>query len=131
MSIYFVIAAGGLLGIFLHSLKAVNSINKKMEGVSFRDVFVEYWKHDKLAVFTAVCCFGVLLFVSSEFVNLNELEAGHNEPLKERLFHFRLATFIKTASVIAGYFSDSLVYGFMGVTEKRIQKQLKEQESGQ
>jgi hypothetical protein len=62
-----------------------------------------------------------LLFCSSEFVNLNNLEeADNSHSLKERLFNFKLASFIKTASVIAGWFNQSIVYGFMGVTEKKL-----------
>lgn len=127
MNIYLVITFGGILGLLLHALKTINGINKKYDHTSFNQVFYEYWRHDKLAFITAVFCFGVLLFVSSEFVNLNNLEAVDNsKSLKERLFNFRLASFIKCASVIAGYFADSLVYGFMGVTEKKLDKQFKD-----
>lgn len=126
MNIYLVITIGGLLGIIAHSLKKVNEINKKFDHTSFKTVFVEYWKHDKLAFVTSVFSFVVLLFISSEFVNLNHLEEVDNhQSLKERLFNFKLAGFIKTASVIAGWFADSIIYGFMGVTAKRIEKSLK------
>jgi hypothetical protein len=124
MNIYIIITVGGLIGILLHSLKKVNEINKGFSNTTFKIVFVEFWKHDKLSLLTSAVCFGALLFISSEFVNLNQLESVDNtHSLKERLFNFKLAGFIKTASVIAGYFSDSLVYGFMGVTSKRIAEQ--------
>jgi hypothetical protein len=129
MNIYLIIAIGGVLGIFAHSLFAVNKINKRT-GVSttFRSIFIEYWKNDKLSFLTSCFCFLILMWISSEFVNLNQLEQVNNaESLKERLFHFKLAGFIKTASVIAGYFADSIVYGIMGVTEKRLAKTFDEQ----
>jgi hypothetical protein len=125
MNIYLVITFGGLLGILGHSLKVVNSINKRYDSTDFKTVFAEYWKHDKLALLTSMFSFAILLYVSSEFVNLNHLEDTHDS-LKERLINFKIATFIKTSSVIAGWFSDSIVYGFMGVTEKRIKKSLDE-----
>ncbi len=121
MNIYLVITMGGLLGIFGHSLSAVNKINKRHPDTNFKEVFHLFWKNDKVSVFTSVCFFGILMYCSSEFVNLNDLEAvDNNHSLKERLFNFKLASFIKTASVIAGWFNQSIVYGFMGVTEKKL-----------
>jgi hypothetical protein len=121
MNIYLVIAIGGLLGIFGHSLSAVNKINKRNPNTNFKEVFAAFWKNDKLSVITSVCFFGILMYCSSEFVNLNDLESVDNShSLKERLFNFKLAGFIKTASVIAGWFNQSIVYGFMGVTEKKL-----------
>ena len=121
MNIYLVITIGGLLGIFGHSLSAVNKINKRTLDTNFKEVFAAFWRNDKLSVFTSVCFFGILLFCSSEFVNLSTLEStDNNVSLKERLFNFKLASFIKTASVIAGWFNQSIIYGFMGVTEKKL-----------
>jgi hypothetical protein len=130
MNIYLVITIGGLLGIFGHSLSAVNKINKRTANTNFKEVFAAFWKNDKLSVFTSICFFGILLFCSSEFVNLNNLEeADNSHSLKERLFNFKLASFIKTASVIAGWFNQSIVYGFMGVTEKKLKTFFKEGEN--
>ena len=127
MNIYIVMTIAGILGIICHALYKINGINRRYTETDFNKVFQEYWKHDKLALVTSFFCYGMLLFVSSEFVNLNQLEAiDPHQSLKERLLNFRLATFIKTASVIAGYFADSLVYGAMGVAEKRIQKQIEQ-----
>jgi hypothetical protein len=128
MNIYLVITFGGLLGIIGHSLQKINGINKRHAHTSFKAVFNEYWKHDWFSVLSSIFFFGVLLFVSSEFVNLKHLEEADNQTsLKERLLNFRLANFIKFASVIAGWFADSLVYGIMGVAEKRIAAQLQAQ----
>jgi hypothetical protein len=130
MNIYLVITIGGLLGIFGHSLSAVNKINKRTPNTNFKEVFAAFWRNDKLSVFTSICFFGILLFCSSEFVNLNNLEeADNSHSLKERLFNFKLASFIKTASVIAGWFNQSIVYGFMGVTEKKLKTFFKEGEN--
>jgi hypothetical protein len=130
MNIYIVMTIGGLLGIFLHSLKAVNGINKRFDQTNFQNVFKEYWAHDKLAVVTSIICFGVLLFISSEFINPGKIDTPDvHDTLQDKLMHFRIANFIKVVSVIAGYFSDSIVYGFMGVTEKRIQKKFADEEN--
>ena len=129
MNIYWILCIGGLIGIALHVLKTLNSINKRNDKATLKLVIDEYWAHDKLALFTSIFCYMVLLFISSEFVNLNQLETiDYSQSLRERLYNFRIANFIKVASVIAGYFSDSLVFGFMSVTEKRIKTELKAQE---
>jgi hypothetical protein len=121
MNIYIVITFAGMLGIIGHSLRTINAINKRNSYNDLKFVFHEYWKNDKLSLITSVFSFGLLLFCSSEFVNLNDLESVDNShSLKERLFNFRIAAFIKTAGVIAGWFSQSIVYSFMGVTEKRL-----------
>jgi hypothetical protein len=123
MNIYLIMTIGGILGIFAHSLKKVNEINKLHDNMSFQEVFVMYWSHDKLAVFTSVVCYGILLFVSSEFINYGKIDHPDiGDSLQDKLLHFRIANFIKLTSVTVAYFSDSIVYGFMGVTEKRIQK---------
>jgi hypothetical protein len=72
----------------------------------------------------------VLLFISSEFINPGKIDTPDvHDTLQDKLMHFRIANFIKVVSVIAGYFSDSIVYGFMGVTEKRIQKKFADEEN--
>lgn len=130
MNIYIVMTIGGLLGIFLHSLKAVNAINKRFDKTNFQAVFYEYWSHDKLAVLTSIACFGVLLFCSSEFIHPGKIDNPDlHDSLQDRLMHFRIANFIKVTSVVVGYFADSIVYGFMGVTEKRIQKKFADEEA--
>lgn len=116
-------SVGMLLGIFLHSLKSVNEINKRNNKTDFKQVFAEYWAHDKLSIFTAVFCSAVLLFIASEFIHPGKIDNPDvHDTLQDKLLHFRIANFVKVTAVIAGYFADSIIYGFMGVTEKRIQK---------
>lgn len=125
MNIYAIMCLGGLLGIILHSFTSVRNINKRTAGVKFGDVLKMYWQTEYLSVITSCFCFGVLLFVASEFVNLSKIDTiDYSESLKDRLLHFRISNFIKLTSVIAGYFADSLVYGFIGVTEKKINEQI-------
>lgn len=129
MNIYLVMIIGGLIGIILHSLKSVRSINKRIDNATLGFVFKEFWKHDKLALLGSAICFFAMLFIASEFINLNEVDkVDYSEPLKERLLHFRLSAFVKTTSVIAGFFADSIVYGFLGVTEKKIKANLDKQD---
>lgn len=121
MNIYFLMALGGLLGIIIHAIKSIGAINKRTEGVKFKDVFKIYWTSEWLSFLSSFVLFAALLFVSSEFIDLNKIDTPDiREPLKERLLHFKLSSFIKTASIIGGYFCDSIVYGFLGVTEGRI-----------
>ena len=127
MNIYFVMLFGGILGIILHTFKSVNDIRKRLlittPNVKFKTVFVEFWSSEWLALVGSLICYGTLLFVASEFANLKAMDTTDpTESLKDRLLHFNISNFIKTSSVIAGYFSDSLVYGFLGKTEQSLKE---------
>lgn len=122
-------AFGGLLGILLHAGKAMYNIKKRNE-TTFNNVFQMYWKTEWMSFLGSILCFGVLLFVASEFVNLESIdEPDPAEDVKERLLHFKISNFIKLSSVIAGYFADSIVYGFLGVTEIKLKKKLADAET--
>lgn len=130
MNIYVTITFGGLIGILLHALKVMQNINKKNASTNFRMVFNEYWKSDWFTFIGSLLCFGALLFVSSEFINYQDVTGIPPEPhqdLKDKLIHFQMRNFIKVTSVIAGYFSDSIVYGFFGVAGKRLEKRFKDE----
>jgi hypothetical protein len=130
MNLYFILAIGGLLGAFGHSLKKVNEINKKYDKTDFKAVFTEYWQHEKLAFVTSIFFYGLLLFVSSELINFKQASTSDpTDSLQDKLLHFRLANFIKCVSVMGGWFADSIVYGAMGVTEKRLQKKFSDEEA--
>lgn len=125
MNIYIVMSIGGLLGIALHLMVTMQTINKNTSGVGFRDVWKQYWKTDYLSFTISVLSFMVLLFVMSEWIDLNNLDSPDlKEGYADRLLHSRLSTFIKTTSVIAGYFSDYLIYKFIGKTKKVIDQKL-------
>lgn len=126
MNIYLVMSVGGVIGIILHGLNSIRKINKHNPNVNLSQVFSEYIKSDKLSLVISAFSFLALLFISSEFVDLKHLEdMDVREPLKERLFHFKLAQFIKTSSIIAGYFSQYIVYGALGKTQERLKAQFK------
>jgi hypothetical protein len=120
---YVAMTIGGVLGMLLHTFKVIRDINKRNAAVNYRMVFVEYWKTEYLSVTVSILCFATMLYVASEFVDLNHVEIDDpKQPLAEKLVHFKISRFIKLSSVIAGYFSDSLVYGFLGVTEIKLRK---------
>jgi hypothetical protein len=132
MNPYITMTIGGMLGIVLHTFKVIRDINKRNVNVNFRMVFLEYWKTDYLSLTVSILCFATMLFVASEFIDLNHVEISDpKQPLSERLMHFKIANFIKMSSVIAGYFSDSIVYGFLGVTEVKLKKQFSDAEKDQ
>lgn len=123
--IYLLISIGGLIGIVLHALRSMSMINKRNSHVNFKQVFYEYWKTDWFSLIVSFFCFVAIVYCSSEFINYTDV-TGVNEPhqdLKDKLVHFQIRNFIKASSVLAGYFSDSLVYGFLGLTGKKLQKQ--------
>lgn len=125
MNIYIIISFGGLLGIILHAFKSIASINKANPNTNFRMVYTQFWKSDWLTVAGSFLCFFALLFVSSEFINYRDVAgqaSGVETDLKDKLIHFQIKNFIKVVSVIAGYFADSIVYGFLGVTAKKLEK---------
>ncbi len=127
MNIYLVMIFGGILGIVLHSFKAVRDINKRTAGVNFTMVLKQYWTTEYLSIFASIFCFGVLLFIASEFINMKSVDTiDYSQPIKDRLLNFKLSNFIKLTSVLAGYFSDSLVYGFLGKTEQKINDKINE-----
>ena len=116
---------GGFLGIVLHLFVTMQTINKNTTGVLFKDVWTQYWKTDYLSFIISVLSFFILLFVMSEWIDLNNLDSpDFKEGYADRLLHSRLSTFIKTTSVAAGYFSDYLIYKFIGQTKKVIDKKL-------
>lgn len=116
---------GGLLGIGLHVLVTMQTINKNTPLATFRDVWSQYWKTDKIAFVISIVSFAILLYLSSEYVDLKNLDTvDYKESIADRLLHSRLASFIKTSSVVAGYFSDYLIYKFIGKTKKVLDKKL-------
>lgn len=124
MSIYPVICLGGMLGIILHALKSMIAINSKNPCVNLKLVYKTYVSTEGFSFLVSVFCFAVLLFVSSEFVNYKAIgdDPAISTDLKDKLVHFQVANFIKVVSVICGYFSDSIVYGWLGRTEKNLKE---------
>lgn len=122
MNIYATISFGGLLGIILHALQACIKINKRNANVNLKMVFTEYFQTEGFSFLVSVFCYGVILFVSSEFINYKAV-SGEDQvqtDLKDKLLHFQVSNFIKVTSVVVGFFADSIVYGFLGKTEKSL-----------
>ncbi len=126
MNIYVTMSVGLLIGTVLHAANSIRKINKRNPDVDFKTVLNEYLRNDKVALLVSLICSIALLWISSDFIDLKNLEAiDKTESLKDRIFHFRLAQWIKTSSVIAGYFSDYIVYGWLGKTKGIIAEKFK------
>lgn len=125
MNIYLVMSLGGLLGISLHVLVTMQTINKNTPSATFKDVWNLYLKTDRISFIISIVSFAILLYLSGEYVNFNNLDkVDYSEPVPDRLLHYKVANFIKTSSVIAGYFSDYIIYKFIGKTKKALEKKL-------
>jgi hypothetical protein len=121
--IYILISIGGMIGIILHALRSMAAINKRNKYVNFRMVFDEYWKTDWFSLIVSFFSFIALVYVSSEFINYQDVTGVPPDPkadLKDKLIHFQIRNFIKASSVLAGYFADSIVYGWLGVAGKKL-----------
>lgn len=124
-AIYGVMILGGLFGILGHTFIAARNINKRLKAGSIGNVFGELWRTDYLSVIGGVLFFGTLLFISSDFINFTKIdEIDYSIPLKERILHFQIANFIKTSSVLGGYFAESIMYGIFGKVEDVIKIRL-------
>jgi len=125
MNIYLVITIGGLLGIFLHVLVAMQTINKNTPKADFNMVWQQYWKTDTISFAISIIFFMIYVFTLSEFIDLNHIEnTDKSLPAAERILHGNISTFIKTVSVGVGYFADYLAYKLIGKTKKVIDKKL-------
>jgi hypothetical protein len=120
MNIYSVMTIGGVIGIMLNAWRVILNISRKYDTVTFKQAFLEYWKYDKFNFVTSILAYSTLLFLSSEWVNLSYLEDSHPGE-QDRNFHFKIADFIKTTSVAAGFLSDFIVYGLLGKLKKKME----------
>lgn len=125
MNIYVIMSLGGFLGIVLHVLVTMQTINKNTPSATFIDVWDQYWKTDKISLIISIVSFALLLYMSSEYIDLKNLDkVDFHESLADRVLHSKLATFIKTSSAVAGYFSDYIIYKLLGKTKKVLDKKL-------
>jgi uncharacterized BrkB/YihY/UPF0761 family membrane protein len=128
MNIYAIIALGGFIGIVLHILIAMQTINRQTPKATFNMVWKQYWQTDLLSFLISIVSFLIYIFILSEWIDLHHLDTvDYKEPSAERVLHGNLSTFIKTVSVIVGFFADYLVYKFIGRTKKVIDQKLGEE----
>ncbi len=125
MNSYLLMFFGGVLGIVLHALVTMQTINKNTSAVNFKTVWKQYWISDYWALIISLAVLSIFVYTISEWIDLNNLEAPtKGESIAERALHFKLSAFIKTSSVIIGYFADYLIYKFIGKAKKEIDKKL-------
>lgn len=121
MNIYLIITAGGLLGIFGHALQTIGKINRRTPQATFKGLFHMYWNTEWFSFICSFAFFGILLFISVDFLNLQKIETPDPDASKEvKALYWKISVFIRCVAVGAGWFADSLVYGLMGVFEKQV-----------
>lgn len=115
---------GGLLGIFIHSLVKVRSINRRLVTENYRSVFIEYWKVEWGTVILSVVTVLTAMFISSEYLELKE---GDKAPANlYEILQYKIATFVKTTFVVIGYCANTVINAFLGVTERKLAQKAKE-----
>lgn len=132
MNIYLVIFIGGFFGMFLHALVECKKIAKrnKEASVTFKSVAGIYFREEWLDMIITAVCFLTLVFVASEWINLKQVENfDPKETIADRAMHLKFGLMVKTISVVFAYCADSIVYGFLGVTEEKIKKQFAEEKA--
>lgn len=112
-----------MLGILGHTFIVAKKINKRLGVKDIDHVFGEVWKLDYKAIIRGLFFYLVLLFIASDYINISKIEKpDYTVSIPERIHLFRIGNFIRTCSVVAGYFSESIVYGIFGIAEEMIKK---------
>lgn len=123
--IYLIMSGGMLLGVILHLLIALQTINKATPKADFAMLWKQYWLTDYLSFALSILVCIIVLFTLSEWLNLQKLDTPNpGETAAEKLLHFRLSSFMKTTSVFIGYFADYIIFKVIGKTKKIIDKKL-------
>lgn len=123
--IYIVMTIGGTLGILAHTFVAANKINKRLGVRDLDHVFGELWEKDLKTIIRGFFFFIILLFIAADYIDFNNLNTvDYTLSIPERVYRFRIANFIRTSSVIAGYFAESIVYGIFGKAEQIIKQKI-------
>jgi hypothetical protein len=123
--IYVISAGGMLLGIILHLVIALQTINKATPKADFTMLWKQYWETDYLAfvISILVCC--IFLYTMSEWLEIGKLDNPEpGETAADRLLHFKFSAFVKTVSIGMGYFADYFIFKVIGRTKKIIDKKL-------
>jgi len=109
----------GFLGIILHSLVKIQTINKKMSSQTFKSVFEAYFQSDFISLLISAFAILTAIFIISEWLHGNETGTPGNIG---KIVEYKIANYIKTTFVVIGYCADSIVYVFFGTVEKKLQK---------
>lgn len=117
---YFIMFIGGILGIFLHSLVKVRTINRRLDKENYQSVFVEFWKSEWASVSISIVTVLTCIFISSEYLNVKDEDKTPGNIYE--ILQYKIASFLKTTFVVVGYCANTVVNAFLGVTEKKLQK---------
>lgn len=121
---YIIMLAGGLLGIFIYSLRKIKGIRKRTPGLGFKTAFITYWtsEWDTVTLSFAVVITG--LFISKEYLGVQP-----DDPIPSTfgaIVQYKAAIYIRTISVVIGYCANSIVDAFLGTTEAKLQQKAKD-----
>lgn len=121
MTNYLIMFLAGILGIILHSLIKVQEINKNTVCTNYKQVFKVYFSTDWISILISIFTVFTVLLIISEFINIQD---GANTPgnVAQQL-QYNIAHFIRTTFVVVGYCADSIVYTYLGGTQKKLQAQ--------
>lgn len=125
MNVYLIMSIGGLLGILGHTFFAARKINKRLKLGNIGDVFGELWEHDFLTIIGGFLFFIILLFVASDYIDMKHLDGvDFSQSIPERLLKFKFSNFVKTSSLVAGWFAESIIYGCFGTVEEVLKRKI-------
>ena len=125
MNIYLSVSVAFMVGVIVHAAVAMRKINSATPGIDFNGVLKQYIKTDTWTLVISVLALFVYLIILSEAVGAGDLEINHPaETPSENNFHWKIAGYIKTISIIVGYWADYAVYSFFGRAKKMIDTRL-------
>lgn len=124
MNHYLVMFIAGFIGVILHALIKIRGINRNLSSETYGSVFVAYWKMDWISLTTSIVVVFAAMFLSSEYLSMTD-----KDPIPgniTEMIQYKLASFIKTTFVVVGYCADSIVYAYLGTTEKKLKDKAKD-----
>ena len=125
MNIYLSVSIAFMVGVIIHAAVAMRKINNATPGIDFNGVLKEYMKTDTWTLIISILALFVYLIILSEAMGAGDLDVNHpSETASESDLHWRIANYIKTISIIVGYWADYAVYSFFGRAKKVIDTKL-------
>lgn len=122
---YATIIFGGLLGIIMQSLIKINTINNRMETVTFKSVLLAYLKRDFLNMSISLLTVIIYAYVSSEYLYIDiDSKKDFFEKfgvIGDMVGYYQ--SFFKTVSVGVGYCANSIIMATLGRTERWLKTQ--------
>lgn len=118
---YVFMLIAGILGVLIHVLVKIKSMNKRLDSETYHSIWKAYWQYDFISVILS--CVGVITFV---FI-YDELPAAQQRSDIDGgsvlMIFIKLITSPKTAALLVGYCANSIIDTFLGGTEKRLKQQ--------